>query len=154
MKRGRLLVSAGCVVQLPLRVVYVASCAEVFGAKASIARLRDEMFASDVHLVWLTTMGQGVSLNRLTDWLKFHGWMNERVGDLDLVGIDCVHLLDSKKAISDLCLEADITHAVVDGPEWTDAITMVPNRYMLLGQGLNSGDPSAWISMERRILNE
>lgn len=153
LKRGRLLVSVGCVIQLPLRVVCTVSTPQVTGAKESIHRLQQQIFASDIHLVWISSMQQGVSLGRLLDWLRHAGWVFERTGDLDLVGVDRVIILDTWNQMKDYCVSHQITHAVYDSNEWADFVESVPCRYLLSSSEQSQGIET-WQELERRLLDE
>lgn len=154
MKRGRLLVSVGCVIQLPLRIIATVTTPEVVGAKESLLQLRERVFASDIHLAWLNRSDSTMTGTRVLDWLRHARWLNESTLDLDLVCIDCIHCLDSLLEVDELCRRLQVTHAIVDSTDWIPGLSNVPHQYLMLGQREEAFASLTWESIQRRILNE
>lgn len=145
LKRGRLLVSVGCIINLPMRIVCTVSTPAVEGAKSSLIRLKEEIFACDIFVAWVKELNQGVSSDRLIEWFRNRGWIKETGKDVDLIGIDCVHVFDSFSDVNQFSLQTHLTHAIVDSDQWIGRIEAIPRHYLL---------SDSWTELERRLLNE
>jgi hypothetical protein len=131
--------------QLPMRIVPCISTLEVLYAKEAIVSLKISGFATDIYLGWSESWGKGVSLDRVTSWLRHRSWMMENIGDLDLFGADRIFIESTPKDLAMRCVAEKITHIVAESDDWSEVFDDVSHRFILAGD-------KAWREIERAIL--
>lgn len=143
MKNGKILISVGCMIQLPMKIVCCISTKEIDGASSVIQTMKAK-FATEIFLGWAEDWGSGVSLDRVIEWLRFRGWIKEAKDDLDLFSYDRLVIVATVDDLAKRCASERITHLVGDSDRWLSIGTSATKRCLLSGH-------RTWKDIEREL---